>query len=54
MSGFEKIAASSAPTTAILGTLFDLTPSEARVKAATHRQAELTALLAGLPKIPLC
>jgi hypothetical protein len=45
MSGFEKIAASSAATTAIPGALFDLTPSEARV--------ELAAPLAGLPKILL-
>jgi len=34
MSGFDKIAASSAPTTAIPGALFDLTPSEARVGSA--------------------
>lgn len=80
------VATSSAPNAAILGALFDLTPSEARVanaisdgssleqiaalhavsvatvrtqlksvfqKTGTHRQGELAALLAGLPRIPV-
>jgi hypothetical protein len=53
MSGFEKVAASRTPATAILGALFDLTPSGVFQKTGTHRQAQLDAPLAGLPKIPL-